>query len=153
MDSAKGQVQQMNYDSTFPLLINLNNRATYLLSLKDAAGLVKMYAFVDVADYQKVIITDSSKGIKVAADNYLNNVQLTGDSTKLSTKDITIRSISEVIIDGNSYFYIVDSDNKKYSVSIKINKDVIPFLKNDDVIKIGYNFEKDVTEILDVIKR
>ena len=29
MDSAKGQVQQMNYDSTFPLLINLNNRATY----------------------------------------------------------------------------------------------------------------------------
>ncbi len=153
MDSAKGQVQQMNYDSTFPLLINLNNRATYLLSLKDAAGLVKMYAFVDVADYQKVIITDSSKGIKVAADNYLNNVQLTGDNTKLSTKDITIRSISEVIIDGNSYFYIVDSDNKKYSVSIKINKDVIPFLKNDDVIKIGYNLEKDVTEILDVIKR
>ena len=29
MESAKGQVQQMNYDSTFPLLINLNNKPTY----------------------------------------------------------------------------------------------------------------------------
>ena len=48
MESAKGQVQQMNYTATFPLLINLNNRATYLMSLKDAAGLVKMYAFVEI---------------------------------------------------------------------------------------------------------
>src|SRR5574344_2945022 len=54
MDSAKGQVQQMSYTATFPLLINLNNKPTYLISLKDNAGLVKLYAFVDVADYQKV---------------------------------------------------------------------------------------------------
>ena len=66
MESAKGQVQQMNYDSTFPLLINLNNKPTYLLSLKDKAGLVKMYALVDVADYQKVVVTDSSEGIEKA---------------------------------------------------------------------------------------
>jgi hypothetical protein len=42
MASAEGQVQQMKYVSSFPLLINLNNRPTYLLSLKDNAGLVKM---------------------------------------------------------------------------------------------------------------
>ena len=33
MDSAKGQVQQMNYESTFPLLINLNNFYCYLVNL------------------------------------------------------------------------------------------------------------------------
>ena len=43
MDSAEGQVQQMDYTSTFPLLINLNGEPTYLISLKDYAGLVKMY--------------------------------------------------------------------------------------------------------------
>ena len=73
MESAKGQVQQMNYDSTFPLLINLNNKPTYLLSLKDKAGLVKMYALVDFADYQKVVVTDSSEGIEKAIKNYLGN--------------------------------------------------------------------------------
>ena len=68
MESAKGQVQQMNYTSTFPLLINLNGKPTYLVSLKDNAGLVKMYGFVDVVDYQKVVVTDSSYGIQKAAD-------------------------------------------------------------------------------------
>ena len=42
MSSAEGQVQQMNYKSTFPLLINLAGKPTYLVSLKDQAGLVKM---------------------------------------------------------------------------------------------------------------
>ena len=72
MSSAEGQVQDMGYTSTFPLLINLNNKPTYLVSLKDAAGLVKMYGFVDVENYQKVVVTDSTLGIDVAANNYLN---------------------------------------------------------------------------------
>ena len=83
MDSAKGQVQQMNYTASFPLLINLEGRPTYLISLKDDAGLVKMYAFVDVADYQKVVVTDSSLGIENAANNYLTNVGTTNDNKKV----------------------------------------------------------------------
>lgn len=54
MSSAEGQVQQMSYNATFPLLLNIADRPTYFLSLKDAAGLVKMYAFVDVQQYQIV---------------------------------------------------------------------------------------------------
>lgn len=54
MSSAEGQVQQMSYKATFPLLLNIADRPTYFLSLKDAAGLVKMYAFVDVQQYQIV---------------------------------------------------------------------------------------------------
>ena len=46
-------LEQMKYKSTFPLLINLNNKPTYLVSLKDDAGLVKMYGFIDVKDYYK----------------------------------------------------------------------------------------------------
>ena len=148
MDSAKGQVQQMNYESTFPLLINLNNRATYLMSLKDAAGLVKMYAFVDVEDYQKVVITDSAKGIKVAAENYINNVDLKQESTDLKTKEIEIKEIKQVMIDGTSYYYIKDKEENKYSVSVKVNKNVIPFLQTGNKIQISYNNEKTVTEII-----
>ena len=153
MDSAEGQVQQMKYKSTFPLLINLQGKPTYLVSLKDNAGLVKMYGFVDVIDYQKVVVTDSSKGIKKAAEAYLNE---TSDNENITSeeieKELTIASIKEVIIDGNTNYYITDSDNNKYKVSIKINKNVIPFLNVGDKIKITYNTESEVINILGLDK-
>ena len=144
MESAKGQVQQMNYESTFPLLINLNNRATYLMSLKDAAGLVKMYAFVDVEDYQKVVITDSSKGIKTAAENYINNVELETKADNVESKEIEIVSIVQTNIEGTSYYYIKDRNENKYSVSIKINKNLIPFLEIGDNVTIKYTVKTEI---------
>ncbi len=147
MASSEGQVQQMNYDATFPLLINLNNHPTYLLSLKDAAGLVKMYAFVDVADYQKVAILESSRGIDAAKDNYINTVNFENNEVnELLEKSITVKSISNAIIDNNTYYFIEDKDNKKYSISIKMNKKLLPFLKVGDNIDIKY-YESDVSEI------
>ena len=147
MDSAEGQVQQMNYKSTFPLLINLNNRPTYLVSLKDNAGLVKMYGFVDVVDYQKVVVTDSSKGIKYASESYLNEIGEDVKSEESITKEITIKDIKSVIIDGNTYYYFKDENDQKYKVSIKTNKNKLPFINNEDIIKIEYSEEKDVITI------
>lgn len=144
MESAKGQVQQMNYDSTFPLLINLNNKPTYLLSLKDKAGLVKMYALVDVADYQKVVVTDSSEGIEKAIKNYLGNSVI---GTNEKTADIIINKINEVTIDGNTYYYLLDFDNNKYKASIKINSNVLPFLEVNSKINITYIDNEEIKEI------
>ena len=150
MASAKGQVQQMNYTSTFPLLINLNGRATYLISLKDKAGLVKMYAFVDVSDYQKVVVTDASKGIVAAANNYLSNVELAGKEDNLVTKEVTVKTIKDVVIDGNTYYYITDTENNKYKVAITVNKELLPFVESGSSIKISYRLVKDVIELVKV---
>lgn len=148
MASAEGQVQQMKYNATFPLLINLNGRATYLISLKDNAGLVKMYAFVDVQDYQKVSVTDASLGIMKARENYL---KILGNENIAATneKSITISSINSVLIDGNSYYYIIDSEGLRYRVSIKVNEDIIPFLKVGDKITITCN-DSMVSEIVSI---
>ncbi len=144
MASAEGQVQQMSYVSTFPLLINLNGRATYMVSLKDNAGLVKMYGFVDVQDYQKVSVTDASLGIYKASENYL---KLIGNKKTDKLDEITIKSIDSVIIDGNTYYYIVDTNNQKYRVSIKVNEEVLPFVKAGDKIKIDYTSSSNIKEI------
>lgn len=148
MESAKGQVQEKNYTSTFPLLINLNGNPTYLISLKDNAGLVKMYAFVDVVDYQKVVVTDSSNGIEKAAEAYLSEdgADLTGNNSR----EITVNDITSAIIDGNTYYYFRDDDGQKYKVSIKVSKNVIPFIRNGDVIIIKYNKEADVITVTDI---
>lgn len=151
MDSAKGQVQQMNYTSTFPLLINLEGRPTYLISLKDNAGLVKMYAFVDVQNYQRVVVTDAAKGIDVAAKNYLatNPVE---NNKELIEKEIIVSSINTSIIDGNTYYYIKDNEGQKYKISIKVSEDYIPFITIGTKLKIGYNVEQDVINITKIIK-
>ena len=148
MDSAKGQVQQMNYTSTFPLLINLNNKPTYLISLKDNAGLVKMYAFVDVVDYQKVVVTDSSKGIKKAAEAYLN--EMNDDIVGNNSKEVVVNNLTTAIIDGNTYYYFNDNDNQKYKVSIKTGKNKLPFIKNGDTLKIKFDKEVEVITITEV---
>ena len=150
MASAEGQVQQMRYKSSFPLLINLNNKPTYLMSLKDDAGLVKMYALVDVVDYQKVVVTEASEGIEKAFDNYLGDSKLNIDNASLTEKTITINTINIANIDGNSYYYISDIDNNKYRANIKVNDNVLPFLKIGDTATIYYQKEDTVTQILDI---
>ena len=149
MESAKGQVQQMNYDSTFPLLINLNNRPTYLISLKDKAGLVKMYAFVDVEDYQKVVVTDSSLGVIEAARNYISNVDIKSEGSFSREKEIIIKSINPAVLDGITYYYILDNSNQKYKASIKVS-DKLPFINKNDKIKIKYINEKDIIDIIEI---
>lgn len=150
MASAEGQVQQMGYESTFPLLINLNNRPTYLVSLKDAAGLVKMYGFVDVEDYQKVVVTDAAKGIEVSAQNYLSSFGTEVGDNLLEKTSIIVKKITSVTIDGNTYFYIIDENNKKYKVSIKTS-DSLPYVTIGDKLEIGY-VNKNKNEIIEITK-
>lgn len=145
MASAEGQIQQMNYRATFPLLINLNGKATYLISLKDNAGLVKMYAFVDVVDYQKVVVTDAVKGIETAAENYLG--EALNQNEQQLTKQITVKNIKEAIIKGTTYYYLTDTENNKYRVSITVEEEILPFLSPNQKVEIHYSQEKNVTEI------
>ena len=140
MNSAQGQVQDMGYSSTFPLLINLHGNPTYLVSLKDSSGLVKMYGFVDVKDYQKVVVTDSSKGIKAAKDNYLNNTKQEAKDEELVIEEIIIKNINTAIINGYTYYYVT-TDNKQFKISISLS-DTLPFKHIGDTIKIGY-YESD----------
>lgn len=150
MASAEGAVQQMKYSSTFPLLINLGGKPTYLVSLKDAAGLVKMYGFIDVADYQKVVVTDSSKGIEQAAKNYLGDEKIQDDDSNYKEETIKIKQITSAIINGNTYYYIESENNKKYKISITLS-DNLPFLKTGNSIKILYTLEDDIIDVKKVL--
>ena len=136
MSSAQGQVQDMGYTSTFPLLINLKGKPTYLVSLKDSSGLVKMYGFIDVQDYQKVVVTDASKGIIVAKDNYLKSIKKEVKDDELVKKEITVKSITTANINGYTYYYVTD-ENNKYKISITLS-DLLPFTKAGDKLTIGY---------------
>ncbi len=148
MSSAEGLVQDMGYKSTFPLLINLKGNPTYLVSLKDSSGLVKMYGFVDVKDYQKVTVTDASKGIIAAKDNYLNSNKKEADDKDLVIKEIRVESITSAILNGYTYYYL-EAENKRFKCSINLS-DTLPFIKVGNTLKIGYYDTTD--EIIEIEK-
>ena len=54
------------------------------------------------------------------------------------------------MIEGTTYFYITDDDNKKYKVSIKTDEN-LPFINPGDKLKIGYSKENNITEISKII--
>ena len=135
MDSAKGAVQEKGYDATFPLLINVYNRPTYFMSLKDKASLIKMYSLVDAQNYQKVAVGNT---VEETVENYqkitsdiMNNV---GAS---SEKNIVIEDIQNVVIDGNTLYYIKAKDEEKI-LSASINVDPrFAFVKIGDTIEVS----------------
>lgn len=150
MASAEGVVQQMKYNATFPLLINLKGNPTYLVSLKDQAGLVKMYGFIDVEDYQKVVVSDAGKGIEYAAGAYITGIKRDKETKKVKEKEITIMEKIAVSLDGTTWYYIKDKEGKKYKVSMKTSKDDLPFLKEGDKKVVQYLTEEEVTEIVNL---
>ena len=103
-----------------------------------------------VADYQKVTVTDSSLGINKAAENYLLSNKGDYSNSDITTETIIISKINTALIEGNTYYYIIDNNSNKYKASIAINSNLLPFLGAGDSIEITYLSKNTVTEILSV---
>ncbi len=115
MASAEGQVQHLGYKATFPLLLNIADQPTYFMALKDDAGLVKNYAMVNIAKYQIVAVGNS---ILECEQNYINLMNSNGIEAEEEGKEESIaegiiEKISELIVEGNSHYFIKLSGNDK----------------------------------------
>ncbi len=138
MSSAEGQVQHLNYTSTFPLLLNVSNRPTYFVSLKDAAGLVKMYAFVDVNQYQ---IVGTGNSVEAAQSDYISKLKTENvtDDIKPETTEGIIEKISSAVIDGNTIYYLkLENDDKIYTAKVTIS-DRLPLTEKGESISLTLN--------------
>ncbi|MHB8130465.1 MAG: tripartite tricarboxylate transporter TctB family protein [Mobilitalea sp.] len=120
MGSAEGKVQHLGYNATFPLILNIGNQPTYFIALKDAAGLVKSYAMVNIEQYQIVAIGDT---INECEKIYLEQMKLNDigieDTTKLPKTTGSIKKITDAVVDGNSHFYIIlTNSNEIFDVKV-----------------------------------
>lgn len=148
MESAEGVVQDLGYKSTFPILLNINNRPTYFVSLKDSAGLVKMYAFVDVR-YYHVVATGAT--IREARENYIERLADDMGSTDGSadepepeerTASGVIAQISSAVLESKTHYYIMlEGDGGIYIVGVDKNSR-LPFAKAGDSVTLTY-YERD----------
>ena len=139
MESAEGQVQNLRYQATFPLLINVGGQPTYFMALKDNAGLVKQFAMLDIQRYQNVAVGDTVAGCQEAAEALLatNGVQLEGsavDSVGVKTATDTIVRITDAVMDGNTHFYVqLDGSGEVYDFALPNMLDIVTYQVGDAI--------------------
>ena len=141
MSSAEGQVQNLGYRATFPLLLNIANEPTYFMALKDAAGLVKKYAMVNIQKYQWVATGDTIKSCEKAYSELLANNGISASETGLS-EEISgkIKNMMPIIIEGNSHIYLsLEGSDKIFDLDVT-NKNLIEIINYSigDRIKLEY---------------
>ncbi len=139
MNSAQGQVQHLNYKSTFPVLLNVGNVPSYFMSLKDQEGLVKKYAFVAVSNYDAVGVGDSIQEALNDFGNRLGDFNIIIDEPGLiETLQGTINEVYSVIDDGDTIYYMTLHENPRlFKVVAKDHVESI-FATPDDKVEISF---------------
>lgn len=141
MSSAEGQVQNLGYRATFPLLLNISGEPTYFMALKDDAGLVKMYGMVNIQKYQWVATGNTIKECEKAYSKLLQN---NGIASSLEKQSISvsgkITNFIPVNVEGNTHIYFaLEGKDKVFDVDMT-NTDLLDIVKYQvgDTIKVLY---------------
>ena len=141
MSSAEGQVQNLGYVATFPLLLNIADEPTYFMALKDASGLVKKYAMVNVQKYQWVAIGDTIQECEKNYSGLLNtNGIVSRNAETLKEINGVIAAVAPVVLEGNTHYYIcLEGVDAVFDVDMSDEKliGVIRY-REGDRISLGY---------------
>lgn len=149
--SAEGKVQEKGYKSSLPIPYNINNIPTYVMTLKDDGGLVKMFAMVAISDYTIVGVGNS---MREALTSFKAAYNMTG--SKLNSKSLTnkkqlksiITRITNDVRNGNSFYYFTTKDYPNIFVGSSQISNQLPVTIIGDSIKIS--FDVDTEEVIDV---
>lgn len=149
--SAEGKVQEKGYQASLPVPYIINNIPTYVMTLKDGAGLVKMYAMVAIGDYTIVGVGNTMRETLMSYKNVFNmsgnriNPNAKSDRKKLET---VVTRIQSDIKNGNSFYYFtVSGDDKIFIGSSQISNELPVTIVGDSV---SISFDLDNEEVIDV---
>ncbi len=153
MSSAEGQVQNLGYRATFPLLLNISDEPTYFMALKDGAGLVKKYAMVNVQKYQWVAIGDTVQECEKNYTQLLNTNGIVSVSPQ-NSKSISgkIESMTSVVLEGNSHYYILlENEEDIYDINMA-DKELIGIIRLSpgDTVTLEYEEGYGLNEVRSV---
>ena len=129
MGAAQGEVQEKEYVASFPSLINVEGEATYIMVLKDANGLVKLYALVNVQNYSIVATGTSQTAAKqayleeLAKRGVITEEELPAPETK--TAEITITAVRLATVGGETVVYLTAEDGIVYRGALASDESLI----------------------------
>ena len=141
MASAEGQVQHLGYQATYPLLLNVAGQPTYFMALKDDAGLVKMYAMINVEQYQSVAtgstVEECQEGYlaMLASDGLLSEDDAAAAAGSREVSG-TVSTVAQAVIEGNSHFYVTlegDASGEIYDFALPGMVEIVTYAPGDPI--------------------
>lgn len=149
--SAEGKVQEKGYKTSLPIPYNINNIPTYVMTLKDDGGLVKMYAMVAISDYTIVGVGNTMRETLMSYKNVYNmagnKINPNSENNKKQLKSIVTR-IQNDVKNGNSFYYFTVKDYPNIFVGSSQLSNQLPVTIVGDSIKVS--FDLDLEEVIDV---
>jgi len=149
--SAQGKVQEKGYNASLPIPYNINNIPTYVMTLKDKGGLVKMFAMVSINDYTIVGVGNTMREALMSykgAYNMSGNTIKPNAGTDKKTIQSTIVRIQNDVKNGNSFYYFTVTDYPKIFVGSSQLSNELPITRIGDVVEISFDIDNE--EVIDV---
>lgn len=138
MSAAEGEVQEKGYKASFPSLINVSGTPTYIMVLKDAGGLVKLYAMVNVEQYNIVATaTSQTKVFEEYKTLLASDGKLETEKNDLKEDTITVQSVEYIDSDDGTMVYIKDTNHQVYKQAFKEDESLIR-ISAGDVLHVKY---------------
>ena len=138
MSAAEGEVQEKGYKASFPSLINVSGTPTYIMVLKDAGGLVKLYAMVNVEQYNIVATaTSQTKVFEEYKTLLASDGKLETEENDLKEDTITVQSVEYIDSDDGTMVYIKDTNHQVYKQAFKEDESLIR-ISAGDVLHVKY---------------
>ena len=145
MKSAEGKVQDLGYDASFPIIMNIDGHPTYFMTLKDSARLVKKYTFVRVTDYMTVGIGDTTTQAYEDYKKVMANTQdtpLGGEEeapAEEKTVTGTVSRINFTVQDGKTVYYLTltETGTQMYMAPIDVS-DTLTLTQSGDSVSLTY---------------
>lgn len=138
MSAAEGEVQEKGYKASFPSLINVSGTPTYIMVLKDAGGLVKLYAMVNVEQYNIVATaTSQTKVFEEYKTLLASDGKLETEENDLKEDTITVQSVEYIDSDDGTMVYIKDTNHQVYKQAFKEDESLMR-ISAGDVLHVKY---------------
>lgn len=144
MAAAEGEVQEKSYRASFPSLINVDGEPTYVMVLKDASGIVKLYAMVNVESYN-IVTTASNLDDCFAQYRKRLGIEVEEKTEEPEDKtpvEFTVSEIRYIDIEGNTWVYLTSTDGIIYKQPFAENEKLL-LIKEGAVLKGGAKEDKD----------
>ncbi|MBE5925292.1 MAG: hypothetical protein E7271_12695 [Lachnospiraceae bacterium] len=161
MASAEGEVQEKNYSASFPSLINVDGTPTYIMVMVDNGGLVKMYAMVNVEQYNLVATGESQSEVFAKYRKLLKSEGVgkkkaadpEQEEDVVAEESFIVKDIQYVTMNGETYVYIKDDKGNAYKQQFAEDESII-LISVGDLIKVTFEgADGEIKQIIDIEKK
>ena len=157
MASAEGLVQDLRYNATFPLLLNIADQPTYFIALKDAMDIVRQYAMVNVEQSQIAVNAPTVEETeRLYREALLRHGIITTEVAAGTYEQGAVEEIRTVVIEGDTHFYIRLQGTDIFFVITAAQDPYVALLNTGDRIEIyhgGIHGDSDLVLAHRIVRR